>query len=161
MGFQEKNAEVERPAVLEIWFFEEGRPEIERSDVTVTSHAKHSNQDQEDINNSNYPNSDTDSDHNHDDPHDSSSDDTQSDTQEESQSETEHFESVDSEDEVESDLKPKTESSMIKNLQMVTLEEVVLTLPMKNPRKVIVTATNPTMDQRVIPMIRLKNLNQF
>ena len=42
MGFQEKNAEVERPAVLEIWFFEEGRPEIERSDVTVTSHAKHS-----------------------------------------------------------------------------------------------------------------------
>ena len=111
MGFQEKNAEVERPAVLEIWFFEEGRPEIERRDVTVTSHAKHSNQDQEDINNSNYPNSDTDSDHNHDNPHDSSSDDTHSDMQEESQSDEEHFESADSEDEVESDLKPKTESS--------------------------------------------------
>ena len=87
MGFQEKNAEVERPAVLEIWFFEEGRPEIERSDVTVTSHAKHSNicppdinQDQEDINNSIIPNSDTDSDHKHDDSHDdSSSDNTASD----------------------------------------------------------------------------------
>ena len=69
------------------------------------------NQDQEDINNSNYPNSDTDSDHNHNDPHDSSSDSTPSDTQEESQSDSEHFESADSEDEVESDLKPKTESS--------------------------------------------------
>ena len=73
------------------------------------------NQDQEDINNSNYPNSDTDSNHNHDDPHDDSpSDDTPSDMQEKSQSEEEHFESADeedSEDEVESDLKPKTESS--------------------------------------------------
>ena len=69
------------------------------------------NQDQEDIDNSNYPNSDTDSDHNHDNPHDSSSDSTPSDTQEKSQSDEEHFESVDSEDEVKSDLKPKTESS--------------------------------------------------
>src|SRR5580692_6955433 len=49
----------------------------------------------------------------------------------------------------------------MKNLQTIILEEVVLTLPMKNPRKVVVTATNLTMDQRVIPMIRLKNLNQF
>ena len=63
-----------------------------------------------DINNSNYPNTDTDSDHNHDDPHDSSSDDTPSDMQEELQSEEEHFESADSEDKVKSDLKPKTES---------------------------------------------------
>ena len=57
------------------------------------------NQDQEDIDNSKYPNSDTDSDHNHDDPNNSSSDDTPSDTQEELQSESEHFESADSEDE--------------------------------------------------------------
>src|ERR1700734_3409927 len=49
----------------------------------------------------------------------------------------------------------------MKNLQTDTLEEVVLTLPMKNPRKEVVTATNPTVDQRVIPTIRLKNLNQF
>ena len=49
----------------------------------------------------------------------------------------------------------------MKNLQTITLEEVVLTLLMKNPRKVVVTATNPTMDQRMIPTIRLKNLNQF
>ena len=69
------------------------------------------NPDQEDINNSNYSNSDTDSDHNHDDPHNSSSDYTPSDMQEELQSDEEHFESADSEDEVKSDLKPKTESS--------------------------------------------------
>src|SRR5580692_2926018 len=49
----------------------------------------------------------------------------------------------------------------MKNLQTDTLEEVVLTLPMKNPWKEVVTATNPTKDQRVIPTIRLKNLNQF
>src|ERR1700734_1891618 len=48
----------------------------------------------------------------------------------------------------------------MKNLQTVILEEAVLTLPMKNPRKEVVTATNPTKDQRMIPTIRLKNLNQ-
>ena len=118
------------------------------------------NQDQEDINNSNNPNTDTDSDHNHNDPYDSSSDNTPSDTQEESQSDEEHFESADSEDEVESDLNLKQNPQTMKNLQMDTLEEAVLTLPMKNPRKVVVMATNLTMDQRVIPTIRLKNLNQ-
>ena len=119
------------------------------------------NQDQEDINNSNYPNSNTDSDHNHDDPHDSSSDNTPSDMQEESQSDEEHLNQQiqKMKSRVISNLKQNP--PMMKNLQMVTLEEVVLTLPMKNPRKVVVTATNPTMDQRVIPTIRLKNLNQF
>ena len=97
------------------WFDEEKFPRAKSEDGSSKNKLNicppDINQDQEDINNSNYPNSDTDSDHDHDDPHDSSSDDTHSNTQEELQSESEHFESADSEDEVESDLKPKTESS--------------------------------------------------
>jgi hypothetical protein len=47
----------------------------------------------------------------------------------------------------------------MKNLLMDVLEEAVSTLLMKNPRKVVTTAVNPTKDHRAIPMIRLKNLN--
>ena len=97
------------------WFDEEKFPRAKSEDGSSKNKLNicppDINQDQEDINNTNYPNSDTDSKHNHDDSHDSSSDSTPSNTQEESQSDEEHFESVDSEDEVESDLKPKTESS--------------------------------------------------
>ena len=97
------------------WFDEEKFPRAKSKDGSSKNKLKlcppDINQDQEDINNSTYPNSDTGSDHNHDNPHDSSSDNTPSDMQEESQSEEEHFESADSEDEVKSDLKPKTESS--------------------------------------------------
>ena len=55
---------------------------------------------------------------------------------------------------------PKLNPLTKKNLQTVILEEVVLTLLMKNPRKEVVTATNLTKDQRMIPMICFKNLNQ-
>ena len=70
------------------WFDEEKFPRARSEDGSSKNKLNicppDINQDQEDINNSNYPNSDTDPDHNHDDPHDSSSDDTPSDTQEES-----------------------------------------------------------------------------
>src|ERR1700723_4289845 len=46
----------------------------------------------------------------------------------------------------------------MKNLLTDALEEAVLTLLMKNPRKVVTTAVNLTKDHRVIPMIHLKNL---
>ena len=63
------------------WFDEEKFPRAKNEDGSSKNNKLNIcppdiNQDQEDINNSNYPNSDTDSDHNHDDPHDSSSDDT-------------------------------------------------------------------------------------
>jgi hypothetical protein len=48
----------------------------------------------------------------------------------------------------------------MKNLLLDILEEVVFTLLMKNLRKVVITAMNPTEDQRMILTIRLKNLNQ-
>jgi hypothetical protein len=48
----------------------------------------------------------------------------------------------------------------MKNLLPDILEEVVLTLLMKNPRKVVITAMNPTEDQRMILTIHLKNLNR-
>jgi hypothetical protein len=47
----------------------------------------------------------------------------------------------------------------MKNLLLDILEEVVFTLLMKNPRKVVTTAVNLTKDHRAIPMIRLENLN--
>ena len=115
--FMQKNTSIFIAA--HAWFDEEKFPKAKSEDGSSKNKLNicppDINQDQEDINNSTIPNSDTDSDHNHDDPHDdSSSDDTPSNKQEKSQSEEEHFESVDkedSEDEVESNLKPKTESS--------------------------------------------------
>jgi hypothetical protein len=47
----------------------------------------------------------------------------------------------------------------MKNLLSDALEEAVLTLLMKNLRKVVTTAVNLTKDYRAIPMIRFKNLN--
>ena len=111
--FMQKNTSIF--IVTHAWFDEEKFPRAKSEDGSSENKLNicppDISQDQEDIDNSITPNSDTDSDHNHDDPHDSSSDDTPSDTQKELQSEEEHFESADEEDEVESDLKPKTESS--------------------------------------------------
>ena len=145
------------------WFDEEKFPRAKNESGSSKDKLKicppDINQDQ-DINLSTDPNTDTDSHHNHDDPHDDdSSDDAPSDKQETSQSEEEHFESADEEDEVESDLKPKTESSDNEESSDGHSRRSS-TLLMKNPRKVIVTATNPTKDQRMNPTIRLQNLNQ-
>jgi hypothetical protein len=53
-----------------------------------------------------------------------------------------------------------TDSSTDPNTDNDHKEEVVFTPLMKNPRKVVITVMNPTEDHRMIPTIRLKNLNQ-